>query len=63
MDWVQAFSFMLFTLIYTPCLSTVATLRAEAKSGGFALLSVTWSVLLAWIASFTFYQVARHLGY
>jgi len=63
MDWVQAFSFMLFTLIYTPCLSTVATLRAEAKSSSFALLSVTWSVLLAWFASFTFYQLARHFGY
>src|SRR5207342_419073 len=43
MDWVQAYSVMLFTLIYTPCLSTIAALRAESKSGGFALLSVTWS--------------------
>ncbi len=32
MDGVQAFSFMLFTLIYTPGLSTVATLRSESKS-------------------------------
>lgn len=36
-DWVQAYSFMLFTLIYTPCLSTIVTLRAEAKSGWFTL--------------------------
>jgi ferrous iron transport protein B len=63
MDWVQAYSFMLFTLIYTPCLSTVAALRAEAKSSGFAVLSVTWSILLAWAASFVFYQLARHFGY
>ena len=63
MDWVQAYSFMLFTLIYTPCLSTVAALRAEAKSSGFALVSVTWSILLAWAASFAFYQLARHFGF
>jgi ferrous iron transport protein B len=63
MDWVQAYSFMLFTLIYTPCLSTIATLRAEAKSSAYATLSVAWSVLLAWLASFAFYQTARHLGY
>jgi ferrous iron transport protein B len=63
MDWVQAYSFMLFTLIYTPCLSTIATLRAEAKSTGFAVVSVVWSVLLAWVASFAFYQAARHFGY
>jgi ferrous iron transport protein B len=63
MDWVQAYSFMLFTLIYTPCLSTIATLRAEARSSRFALLSVGWGFVLAWLASFAFYQAARHLGY
>ncbi len=63
MDWVQAYSFMLFTLIYTPCLSTIATLRAEAKSNAYAAMSIVWSVLLAWLASFAFYQAARHLGY
>lgn len=63
MDWVQAYSFMLFTLIYTPCLSAIATLRAEAKSLRFALASVGWSMALAWVLSFAFYQGARALGY
>jgi ferrous iron transport protein B len=63
MDWVQAYSFMLFTLIYTPCLSTVATLRTEAQSLRFAVASTAWSVALAWVASFAFYQAARHLGF
>jgi ferrous iron transport protein B len=62
-DTVQAISFMLFTLIYTPCLSTIATLRAESRSTRFALLSVGWSVGLAWLASFAFYQTARALGW
>ena len=62
-DGVQAISFMLFTLIYTPCLSMVATLRAEAASARFAAISVGWSLLLAWLASFAFYQTARALGY
>ena len=39
-DWVQAMSFMLFALIYTPCLSTIATLRNESKSLGFMWLSL-----------------------
>lgn len=63
LDWVQAMSFMLFTLIYTPCLSTIATLRSESRSIGFAALSVTWSLVLAWLVSFGFYQGARFLGY
>ncbi len=63
LDWVQAYSFMLFTLIYTPCLSTIATLRSESKNNGFMLLSLGWSLALAWAVSFVFYQGARALGY
>ena len=62
-DWVQAMSFMLFTLIYTPCLSTIATLRSESKSSAFMWLSIAWSLGLAWLVSFVFYQGARWLGY
>lgn len=62
-DWVQAMSFMLFTLIYTPCLSTIATIRNESKSTGFMWLSIAWSLCLAWVVSFAFYQGARMLGY
>ena len=63
MDWVQAFSFMLFTLVYIPCLSTVATLRGESKSLAFTGVSIAWSLALAWLLSFVFYQSARLLGY
>jgi ferrous iron transport protein B len=62
-DWVEAYSFMLFTLLYIPCLSTVAVLKSESKSAKFAMLSVVWSVALAWITSFIFYQSARSLGF
>lgn len=63
MDWVQAVSFMLFALIYTPCLSTIATLKAEARSLKFAALAVVWPLVLAWLVSFIFYQGARLLGW
>ena len=62
-DWVQAYSFMLFTLIYTPCLSTIATIRSEGKSAWFTSLSLAWPLALAWVTSAGFYQVARYLGY
>jgi ferrous iron transport protein B len=63
MDTVQAISFMLFVLLYTPCLSTLATQLSESRSWKFTAYSLTWSLLLAWAASFTFYQTARLLGY
>ena len=62
-DWVQAYSFMLFTLIYTPCLSTIATIRSEAKSAWFTSLTLAWPLTLAWAVSTAFYQTARYLGY
>jgi len=63
LDWVQAYSFMLFTLLYTPCLATIATLQNESKQLKFTALSLGWSLALAWLASFAFYQAARALGY
>ncbi len=63
LDWVQAYSFMLFTLLYTPCVSTIATIHAEAKHAGFTLLNLIWPLSFAWFISFVFYQSARALGY
>ena len=61
-NWAQAYSFMLFTLLYTPCLSAIAVLRSESKSQQFTLLSIAWSLGLAWTASFVFYQTVQLLG-
>ena len=61
LDWVQAYSFMLFTLVYTPCLSTLATLRQEAGGSRYMLISMAWSLAVAWALSFSFYQGARAL--
>ncbi len=58
MNWIQGYSFMLFTLIYTPCLSTIATLHHESKSLRLTLISLLWSLGLAWACSFVFYQIA-----
>ena len=61
LDWMQAYSFMLFTLIYTPCLSALATIRREAGSRRVMWMSLGWSLAVAWLLSFAFYQTARAL--
>ncbi|MGD2056570.1 MAG: ferrous iron transport protein B [Gammaproteobacteria bacterium] len=63
MDSIQAISFMLFILLYTPCLSTLATQLNEARSWKFAGYSLAWSLSLAWMVSFGVYQTARLIGY
>ena len=59
--WAQAYSFMLFTLIYTPCVSAIATIRNESKSLAFTVLSVVWPLIMAWTCCFVFYQLAHRL--
>lgn len=59
--WVQAYSFMLFTLIYTPCVSAIATIRTESRSLAFTMLSLVWPLCMAWVVCFAFYQTASRL--
>jgi len=60
---LQALSFMTFVLLYTPCLGTVAVQLQEAKSRSFALLSLGWSLLLAWLLALLVFQGGRLLGF
>ncbi|NQV10971.1 MAG: ferrous iron transport protein B [Cyanobacteria bacterium] len=56
---IQSLSFMTFVLLYTPCLGTLAAQLQESKSRNFVLLSVVWSLLLAWTAALLVYQGGR----
>jgi ferrous iron transport protein B len=59
---LQALSFMMFTLLYTPCLSTVAVQLRESRSGRFVAMSLLWSFSLAWVMAFLLYQGGLRLG-
>jgi ferrous iron transport protein B len=61
--FAQGYSFCIFCLLYTPCLTTVATLLNESKSWKFTLFSLAFSLALAWVASFCFYQTVLLLGF
>ena len=57
---VTAFSFLLFVLLYFPCVATIATLRREAGRG-WAWFTVFHSLALAWLVSFLVYQIGSLL--
>ncbi len=61
MSIAQAYSFMLFTLLYTPCLSTLATLQSESRSWRFTTLAVVWPLGLAWGVAWLAYTGLRAL--
>jgi ferrous iron transport protein B len=54
---VTAFGFMMFVLLYFPCIATIATLRREIGRG-WAAFSVVNSILLAWIVAALIYQLS-----
>lgn len=58
-----AYSLMIFTLIYSPCLAALAVLRRETNSWKWTAFSFVYSTTLAWVMSFLVYQIGSRLGY
>ncbi|MBN1775533.1 MAG: ferrous iron transport protein B [Clostridiales bacterium] len=54
---VSAYAFLVFTLLYTPCVAAIATMRKELKSRLLAIAAVLYQTGFAWIMAFLFYQV------
>lgn len=55
---VNAYSFMLFALLYTPCIATIATIKRELGSWKWAMTAVLFQLLTAWTVATLFYQIA-----
>ena len=53
---VTAYAFMVFVLLYFPCVATITTLRREIGAK-WAWYSVAQSLVLAWLLSFLIYQI------
>lgn len=58
---LAAVSFLLFTLLYTPCVAAVATIRKELKSVAGTVGVVVMQCLVAWIVAFAVYQIGAVL--
>ncbi|MDO4530978.1 MAG: ferrous iron transport protein B [Bacillota bacterium] len=54
---VSAISFLVFTLLYTPCMAAVAAVKRELGSGVLAALVALMQCVIAWIISFGVYQL------
>ncbi len=54
---LASISFILFILIYFPCLAVIAAIKKESGSWKWALFSMVYTTGLAWIISFLTYQI------
>jgi ferrous iron transport protein B len=56
------YAFMIFVLVYTPCLATVAAIRRETGSWKWTAFAVGYALSLAWCLAFVIYQGGMFLG-
>lgn len=60
---LSAASFMVMILLYTPCIATVATVKRETNSYGWAAFSAIYTFVIGWIMAVLVYQVGLLLGF
>ncbi len=58
----SAVSFLVFTLLYTPCVAAVASIRREMGSKREAVMVVVLQCVIAWLAAFLVYGIFKALG-
>ena len=54
---LTAVSFLVFTLLYTPCVAAIAAVRRELNSGLKTLTVVIFQCVVAWIVAFAVYNI------
>ena len=57
-----AYSFLLFVLIYFPCIATIVAIKHESNSWKWASFAALYTTALAWIVSALVYQIGSLFG-
>ena len=58
---LAAFCYLVFVLIYFPCIATITAIKNESGSWKWALFAASYTTLLAWVVSALIYQVGSQL--
>ena len=54
---ISAYAFMVFVLLYTPCVAALSAIHKELKSTKWTIIAVGYQLILAWVASVLVYQI------
>lgn len=57
-NYINAYSMMLFCLLYIPCIATIVAIKNESGSKRFTFGVLCMQLATAWIVSTLFYQIA-----
>jgi ferrous iron transport protein B len=53
-----AYCYLLFVLLYFPCVATIAAIKHETGSWPWAIFAACYTTVVAWIISAVVYQIA-----
>lgn len=56
---LAAFAFMVFCLLYAPCVASLATIRSETNSWRWTGFAAIYTVIIAWIVATLIFQIGR----
>lgn len=56
-----ALSFLVFSMIYMPCIATFLAIKKESESWKWAFFSIIYSTSIAWIAAFVVFNISKLL--
>ncbi|HML85303.1 MAG TPA: nucleoside recognition domain-containing protein, partial [Bacteroidales bacterium] len=60
---LSALSFMIFVLLYFPCLGTIAVISRESGSWKWGAFTILYTSGLAYVVSLLFFQIGSLLGF
>ena len=56
---LAAYAYLLFVLLYFPCIATIVAIKNETGSWRWAFTAAVYTTLLAWVVSAVVYQLGR----
>lgn len=60
---ISAYAFMVFVLLYTPCVAAISAIYKELKSIKWTTIAIGYQLILAWFASSFVYQIGTLLSH
>ncbi|MBR2856571.1 MAG: hypothetical protein IKB85_03965, partial [Bacteroidales bacterium] len=57
-----ALAYMVFILLYFPCIATFVAIKNESGGWKWAIFTAVYTILLAWVAAFITFRIALLFG-
>lgn len=58
-DMASSYAFMVFSLLYTPCIAVIGVIKRETNSWKWTIFSFVYQLAVAWGVTFVIYQILR----